>query len=453
MRSPTITVIGLALALSVVAPVCPAGAAPQADEPAATCDGKVASIVVPEVAGRAPRVVGTPGDDVIVGTEGTDRIDGAGGNDTICGLAGDDEIIGGPGDDRLFGGDDLYSDDYWGDLIQPGPGDDYVDLGADTGPAGLDPSEWVYADKVSYADAPGPVTVDLAALTATGDGTDTFAPTPADKYTGIIGSPYDDVLIGGPAPDQILGGGGDDVITGGPGDDELDGDATRDRSRGSKPVSGDDVVSGGPGDDVVSGGYGTDRLSGEDGDDSVIGLPKAIDTKLLGGPGDDLLATVAGTVARGGSGDDLLRVEVERNWPDQRARTLKGGGGRDRVEFENYGGPRRGYDMVIQVPKRFIEQRGARVARLSGVEEFVFDGNAAPGMVTFQGGGKPELFQVRHGRGFRVRAFGGGGKDVLIGGERADLLVGGPGRDRLNGDRGRDRCLTGEQLSSCERRR
>ncbi|WP_101525809.1 calcium-binding protein [Nocardioides houyundeii] len=314
----------------------------------------------------------------------------------------------------------------------------------------------MYSDKVSYADAPGPVTVDLAALTATGDGTDTFAPTPADKYTGIIGSPYDDVLIGGPAPDQIYGGGGDDVITGGPGDDELNGDAIADPaiSRGAPaPVPGNDVVSGGPGDDVVSGGYGTDRLSGEDGDDSVIGLPGAIDTKLLGGLGDDLLATVAGTVARGGPGDDILRVEVERNWRGQPTRTLVGGRGRDRVEFDNYGGRRRAYDMVIHVPKRFIEQRGARVARLTGVEEFVLDGNTAPGMVTFRGGPKPELFQVRHGSGFRVRAFGGGGKDVLIGGEHADLLVGGPGLDRLNGARGRDRCLAGEQLSSCERRR
>ena len=49
---------------------------------AETCDGKVATIVVPPTdAYPPPFVIGTAGDDVIVGSEGDDRIDGAGGND------------------------------------------------------------------------------------------------------------------------------------------------------------------------------------------------------------------------------------------------------------------------------------------------------------------------------------------------------------------------------------
>ena len=98
---------------------------------------------------------------------------------------------------------------------------------------------------------PGPVTVDLTTLTATGEGTDTFAPTPAGKFTGIVGSPYDDVLTGGPADDQIHGGGGDDTITGGPGDDLVHGDLSwaPDKRNYDTFVPGDDVVEGGAGDD------------------------------------------------------------------------------------------------------------------------------------------------------------------------------------------------------------
>jgi Ca2+-binding RTX toxin-like protein len=44
--------------------------------PAATCDGKAATMV------------GTPGDDLLVGTSGVDVIVGLGGDDTITGRGG-----------------------------------------------------------------------------------------------------------------------------------------------------------------------------------------------------------------------------------------------------------------------------------------------------------------------------------------------------------------------------
>ena len=129
MRTTSLTAaLGLATALAVT----PSLAAPaSADAP--TCDGKTATIVVqPTTTWPKPWVVGTPGDDVIVGTDGRDRIDGGAGNDTICSLGSDDHVVGGAGDDRLFGGLDEYypDDDYWGDVIEPGPGDDFVDLGS-----------------------------------------------------------------------------------------------------------------------------------------------------------------------------------------------------------------------------------------------------------------------------------------------------------------------------------
>ena len=309
MRTTSLTAaLGLATALAVT----PSLAAPaSADAP--TCDGKTATIVVqPTTTWPKPWVVGTPGDDVIVGTDGRDRIDGGGGNDTICSLGSDDHVVGGAGDDRLFGGLDEYypDDDYWGDVIEPGPGDDFVDLGFQGGWEDIDFVDSVYADQVSYANAAGPVTVDLTTLTATGEGTDTFAPTPEGKFTGIVGSPYDDVLTGGPAEDQIHGGGGRRHDPGGPGDDLLHGDLSwaPDKRNYDTSVPGDDVVEGGAGDDVVEGGHGADILTGEDGEDYLVSAGDAAGTRLDGGPGDDLFATSQQTRARGGGGDDDVRA-------------------------------------------------------------------------------------------------------------------------------------------------
>ena len=428
-----------------------------------TCDGKPATIVAgpPDTFGHL--VTGTPGDDVIVGTDEGNRIDGGGGNDTICALGGADEIIGGAGDDRLFGGlDATYEPDepYWGDVIQPGPGDDYIDLGADLNSADIY-YDAVHADKVSYADAAGPVVVDLVALTATGHGHDTLAPTPATKFTGVIGSPFADVLSGGPAHDEIDGGGGDDVITGGPGADDLDGDLATGLDHEGLPEPGNDVVSGGPGNDSVSGYLGEDVLRGEDGHDTLWGDPlwhlegtQSHPATLVGGAGNDLLHVrlVPGAAARGGAGDDSLDVVLPRRHRGEPGRTIAGGAGRDDLYVDYYGSDS-GYNLLIHVPRQVIRHTGKRETTLTGVEEFEVEGHPAPGLVTFRGGRNPEVFRLGSAQGIRVRAFGAGGADELIGGARADLLNGGRGRDHLDGGSARDRCLAGERLQRCERRR
>lgn len=433
--TPLAAALGLAASLTLVPLGTLAGPASAAGE---TCDGRAATIVAqPSTDWPRPWVIGTPGDDVIVGTDGADRIDGGDGNDTICGLDSFDHLVGGAGDDRLFGGlDDYYpDDDLYGDVVEPGPGDDYVDLGADLGPADLFYVDTAYPDVVSYADAPGPVIVDLTTLTATGEGTDTFAATPAGKYTGILGSPFDDVLAGGPAVDQVLGGGGDDVIDGGEGDDLLDGDATTSylRRGTASSASGDDRVSGGPGDDLLGGG---------DGD------------VLRGDGGDDQLRVGRGAVARGGPGDDRFGFSIGRGEKVDDVSGVQGGSGRDRVTLDSYvGGRRPSYFLTIDVPRRLITLGGGRFSTLSGAEEFIVEGNDGRGLVVFRGGRASEVLRVPTLIGFRVRAFGGGGADALQGSDRADLLDGGPGRDRLDGRRGADRCVRGEQLRSCERRR
>ena len=454
--TPLAAALGLAATLTI-APVAtlssPASAAGE------TCDGKPATIVVqPTTTYPTPWVVGTPGDDVIVGTDDRDRIDGGGGNDTICALGGDDHLVGGTGDDRLFGGLDaeyFADDDYWGDVIEPGAGDDHVDLGADRGPDDVWWGDSVYADQVSYANAAGPVTVDLTTLTATGEGTDTFAATPAGKYTGIIGSPFDDVLTGGPAADEVHGGGGDDVISGRDGDDLLHGDLTwvADKRNEHTSVPGDDVVEGGAGDDLVGGGYGADTLRGDDGEDVLVAAKDSPGTTLDGGAGDDAFGTAQGTTARGGPGDDTFELSVGRGRKADRSRSVAGGGGRDRVRLTSYVGGRNRWDLTVHVPKRRITVGGGRFAKVTGTEEFVAEGNDGPGLVVFRGSSRPELFRLRWVMKATLHAFGGGGDDVLVGGYRADVLDGGPGRDRIDGSRGRDRCLRGERLKGCELRR
>lgn len=455
--TPLAAALGLAAGLTIAPLATLLGAAP-AEAAGETCDGKAATIVVqPTTTWPKPWVVGTPGDDVIVGTVDPDRIDGGAGNDTICGLDHRDHLVGGAGDDRLFGGlDDYYpDDDLWGDVVEPGPGDDFVDLGADLGPADITYVDSVYADVVSYARAPGPVTVDLATLTATGEGTDTFAATPAAKYTGILGSPFDDVLTGGPAADQILGGGGDDLIAGGEGDDLLHGDATTSYARRNSQshAPGSDRVAGGPGDDYLSGGYGADVLRGDDGDDTLAVGKDARGTRMDGGTGDDFVRGGQGSVARGGSGDDRFELGIGQGRKVATPSAVQGGRGRDRVTFDSYVAGRTIYDLTIDVPRRRVTLGGGRFAKVAGAEEFLVEGNRGRGLVVFRGGRGPELFRVRWATGFPVRAFGGRGADVLVGSDRADLLDGGPGRDRLDGRRGTDRCVKGERLRSCELRR
>lgn len=261
-----------------------------------TCDGKVHTIVA--VPGTP--TTGTPGDDVILGTYARDEIDGGAGSDTICGLGNADTLVGGPGDDRLLGGlDDYYvpDDGYAGDTLVPGPGNDFIDLGDAPASSTVD-----YVDRLAdydrgvFEDAPGPVTVNLSAGTATGEGTDTIV---VPTYSGgIVGSAHDDVLTGTNAPDRIRGGGGDDRVHALDGDDDIE------------PGKGDDVVRGGDGGDIIaSPDKGRDRLYGDD-DDFVEarGRGSAID----GGAGDDYLVAHLGATVHGGRGNDEIGADLTR---------------------------------------------------------------------------------------------------------------------------------------------
>jgi len=119
------------------------------------------------------------------------------GTDTLKDI---DQVWGSPHDDTLIG-DAGFS------TFEPGPGDDFVDG------AGGD-------DYVSYDNAPGPMTVNLATGTATGEGTDTLT-----NIDNVFGSGFADTLAGNAAANYLHGGQGSDTLSGGEGNDQFDGRA------------------------------------------------------------------------------------------------------------------------------------------------------------------------------------------------------------------------------------
>lgn len=438
-----------AAALLLAATFAPAAAVP-ATAGAGTCDGKVATIVVappPPDGFRTEPVTGTPGDDVIVGTTWPDTIDGAGGDDTICGSKGDDHLLGGSGRDRLFGGldvDYVPGEGYGGDVIEPGPGNDYVDLGHDPQGQDLwmaDDGTW---DRVSYRNSAGPVRVDLAAGTAEGEGSDTIAP--VVHAAGIEGSAHDDVLLGSSGPDWIAAGGGDDVVDARGGHDEVRTDHL-DPGSGEVTGPGDDVVKGGAGRDEILAGHGSDRIYGGKGRDEIW-LDEGAGARGLGGGGNDLV--VAGGRARidGGTGADRL-------WPTIRSRSDRvraaGGAGRDTLHLElAHEVAPHGSRLVVGSPAGTVRvPSGPAMVRFVSLEKFDPLGIAVTLRVTWFGTSGDDELDADWLDG-PVRAFGRGGDDRLRGGNGNDHLDGGPGRDRLEGWSGDDRCLRGERLRSCE---
>ncbi|WP_161140691.1 beta strand repeat-containing protein [Propylenella binzhouense] len=157
-------------------------------------------------------VTGSAFDDKLVGNADANLLYGAAGDDTLFGLSGDDTLSGG---------------------------------------AGTDTASYVYAS--------GPVTVDLALGTATGDGTDTLI-----SIEDLIGTSFADLIYGNDGANQLSGGTGSDEIHGGGGDDHLFGNDDADVLYGD---GGTDVLRGGAGDDLLSGGAEGDWLFGEDGAD------------------------------------------------------------------------------------------------------------------------------------------------------------------------------------------
>jgi Ca2+-binding RTX toxin-like protein len=189
---------------------------------------------------------GGPGDDRISTGGGWATVRGGPGNDEIDLVSREGSADGGPGDDEI------WISGAWVEMAG-GPGDDR--LGSDG--CGF--------PTVSYANAEGPVIVDLAAGTATGQGQDQLV-----GVDRVFGSRFSDMMVAGRAheclgyPDwgsSLGGGGGDDLLVGGNGMDSLFGGSGDDTMAGRL---GDDDLWGDDGIDRADGGPGIDRCSAEE---------------------------------------------------------------------------------------------------------------------------------------------------------------------------------------------
>jgi Ca2+-binding RTX toxin-like protein len=400
--------VGLAAPLAVTVPA----------SAAVTCAGEKATIV-----GNAKDNVirGTSKRDVIVGGAGNDQIHGMGGDDLICGGDGADTIVGGPGDDRILGELDAYWVDAYGrqlkqgDTLTGGAGNDVLDPGQDARPTS--PGAPVTPDGFSYANAPGPVSVDLRANPAVVlvNGSDTLVTGGPLRF---IGGDHGDSIVGTEFADELMGGGGDDAISGVGGDDVIHADSP------AKP--GNDTLSGGTGDDVLQGTAGNDTFYGESGADQMTTTSTLRQTFM------------------GGSGGDTVTLPL----PQEPGFVVKGHGGQDRIRIQAHPNPALKPTLRIDQLKTKTTIRSLQPFTLTGTISGFSEVNLPDRTKSIYKGTKAAEIITAHPRA-RAMIYGRNGADVLIGSKWADRLDGGKGFDIARGKGGKDTCKRVERRSSC----
>ncbi len=367
------------VAVSLVLPQAANAARPR-------CFGKRASIVG---TARADVLKGTARSDVIAGLAGNDVIKGLGGGDRICAGKGNDTLLGGGGDDSLIG--DVGKDKLAGgagsfDFLVGGPGGDALNGGA-----GI-------SDFAFYFDAPGRMTVDLFAGTATGP----IGPDTLTGVEGVGGSGFDDVITGNAAPNFLFGDAGNDTLSGGDGDDGLWG---RD---------GDDALDGGSGEDFVSFVF------------SQFGVTANLTTGTATGEGSDTLANIENI--QGTKHDDTLTGDAGPNvfLPLVGNDGIDGSGGTDTVSYEVS-------PSAVTANLSTGTATGEGTDTLTAIENL----NGSPLNDNLTGDAGPN---VLHGLA---------GTDTLSGSDGDDTLTGDEGTDTVDGGIGTDTC-DGESEVNCE---
>lgn len=286
--------------------------------------------------GVSPGVVGG------VATALADTILGLGGDDILDGAAGNDSILGGDGFDRLFGGDgnDTLIGGIGTDWFRGGGGDDSMVGGGDQG------------DVVMYnsADVTGPVTIDIGAGSAIGQGTDTLVginnahgSNSGDSIVGSSSNQYffgrsgNDIIRGMDGSDNLIGGSGADLLDGGGGTDNVD--YFDDGNDGAGPTTRGVVVNLSAvtlvfGADTVAAGRAIDNWGFIDTLISVEGVNgSSLNDALVG---DDLSNFLSGNLGNdtllGGGGNDFLRGGIGND-------SVVGGADFDVVSYTNEGAP------------------------------------------------------------------------------------------------------------------
>jgi Ca2+-binding RTX toxin-like protein len=352
---------------------------------------QTANAATPRCFGKRATIVGTRTADALRGTSGPDVIVGLGGNDVIRGRGGDDRICGGKGNDALVGagGDDLLAGQDGSDSVAGGGGAfDFLvgAAGGDTlnGGAGI-------GDMADYFGAPGSVTVDLAAGTATGDGSDTLI-----GVEDIDGSRFDDVITGNSASNFLYGEAGNDTLSGSDGIDGLFG------------LDGDDTLDGGTGEDFASYFY------------SSAGVTVSVTAGTATGEGTDTLANIEDV--EGSRQADSLTGDAGPNvfWPLAGNDAIDGSTGVDTVSYQFA-------QTGVTADLTNGTATGEGSDTLTGIENLA--GSGRDDNLTGDTGSN-----VLHGLAGDDTLSGGDGDDTLIGNEGSDTLDGGVGTDTCDGE-------------------
>ncbi len=372
------------------------------------------------------------------------------GVDTIATFVSIENLIGSSNNDTLTG-------DANANVIEGGLGDDTLDggLGVDT---------------VAFSGATA-VTVNLAAGTATGAGTDTLL-----GFENVRTGSGADSVTGDGADNTFFEGGGNDTYNGAGGTDTVDYSAATSTvsvnlatltAQNTGTSGGTDTITnienivgaaafqnvlqgnsagnrftGGSAADIILGNLGVDVIFGGAGNDILIGGQNGAgddgttDT-LEGGAGADFLGGGLGNdMLRGGDGDDVLVggiVNASQQFfaNDGGNDTYEGGDGTD-VAIAVYG-DRLGVGastvgVVLDIGNlagdSAITFNGANIGSMTSIERVTFRGSAVNDVV--RGGGSLDSLT------------GLGGDDTLDGWIGNDLLSGGLGNDTLIGGDGVD---------------
>jgi Ca2+-binding RTX toxin-like protein len=337
---------------------------------------------------------------------GADNLFGSAFGDTLTGNAVDNVLVGQAGADTLRGGDGF-------DWIAGQKGDDDIHGGAF-----FDIADYFDENFHAGLSTEGPISVDLAAGTATGQGSDTLS-----GIEGATGSDGTDTMIGDANDNAFF------FLAG-----------------------GDDTVDLGDGDDFVDAGIGADDLSGGPGTDS-LGMFDAEHDPRTEGVTVDLSAnstsdndTLSGFESAGGTlePDDLTGDGGPNGlFSIDGADNVSGGGGDDLVDPGNGADDASG-GAGVDLLGNLDHYKGGLTIDLSDGSNS--DGDTLAGFEDLIG---TDFDDILTGDNSDNAVFGSRGADVLSGLAGADLLSGDGGFDAADGGDGSDRCQAEEQ-QSCE---